>query len=241
MGVMMGSIMMATGIFITTFFITSFICLHAVKNDNWLYGREYKKYARQGLIDWTCLLPCFFKPIKKVKVRIDREKEAREKAKERRIKKFEEKAIQEVQKKEFGLEDMRRALEQQLANRERKEAEEAAKIKQDGSTILRDVYVRFISAKGLRDSDWNGKTDPVALAEIYDKPESRIISPTITNTQNPVWNYQEILKGFQLDDVLEISIWDDDPGSIQPEDGDFLGKVSIPADEFYPKGMEVRE
>merc|ERR1712048_948604 len=179
MGVMMGSIMMATGIFITTFFITSFICLHAVKNDNWLYGREYKKYARQGLVDWTCLLPCFFKPIKKVKVRIDREKEAREKAKERRIKKFEEKAIQDVQKKEFGLEDMRRALELQLATRAKREAEEAAKIKKDGATILRDVYIRLISAKGLRDSDWNGKTDPVALAEIYGKQESRIIPPTI--------------------------------------------------------------
>merc|ERR1712187_515914 len=64
---------------------------------------------------------------------------------------------------------------------------------------------------------------------------------TIPNTQTPVWNYQEILKGFQLGDVLEVSIWDDDPGSIQPEDGDFLGKVSIPADTFYPKGMEVTE
>merc|ERR1712048_706179 len=179
MGVMMGSIMMATGIFITTFFITSFICMHAVKNDNWLYGRDYKKYARQGLIDWTCLLPCFFKPIKKVKVRLDREKEARERAKERRVRKFEEKAFQEVQKKDFGLEDMRRALEQQLENRARKEAEEAALIKQDGATILKDVYVRFISAKGLRDLDWNGKTDPVALAEIYGKQESRIIPPTI--------------------------------------------------------------
>merc|ERR1712048_1177285 len=94
---------------------------------------------------------------------------------------------------------------------------------------------------GLRDSDWNGKTDPVALAEIYGKAESRIISPTITNTQTPVWNYQEQLKGFQLEDVLEVSIWDDDPGSLQPEDGDFLGKVSIPADKFYPKGMEATE
>merc|ERR1712151_980221 len=138
MGVMMGSIMFATGVFITTFFITSFICIHAVKNDNWIYGRDYKKYARQGLIDWTCLLPYFFKPITRVKVRPDREKEAREKAKEIRIKKFEEKALAEVSRKSFGLGEMRKALELQLANRRKKEEAEQANQKQDGATILRD-------------------------------------------------------------------------------------------------------
>merc|ERR1712187_891312 len=168
-------------------------------------GRDYKKYARQGLIDWTCLLPCFFKPITRVKVRPDREKEAREKAKEIRVKKFEEKALAEVSRKTFGLSDMRKALELQLANRRKKEEAEQANQKQDGATILRDVYVRIVMAEGLRDADWNGKTDPVALAEIPDKPESRIISPAIINTQTPKWYHQQLLKGCAIGDELVVS------------------------------------
>merc|ERR1712048_1363238 len=126
---------------------TTFICMHAVKNDNWIYGRDYSKYARQGLIDWTCLLPCFFKPITRVKVRPDREKEAREKAKEIRVKKFEEKALAEVSKKGTqGLTEMRKALELQLANRRKKEEAANAGLKKEAgagaATILRDIYVR---------------------------------------------------------------------------------------------------
>merc|ERR1712151_408492 len=237
MGVMMGSIMFATGVFITTFFITTFICIHAVKNDNWIYGRDYKKYARQGIIDWTCLLPCFFKPISRVKVRIDREKEARERAKEARVKKFEEKALAEVSKQTFGLEDMQRALELQMANRRKKEMAELGNVKKDGATILRDIYVRIVKADGLRADDWNGKTDPVVLAEIDGKPESRIITPTVLNTTTPKWYFQQLLQGYELGDKIKITVWDDDPGSSQPEDGDYLGRCEISSEEFYPKGM----
>merc|ERR1712048_1118510 len=120
------------------------------------------------------------------------------------------------------------------------EAEQANQ-KQDGATILRDVYVRIVMAEGLRDADWNGKTDPVALAEIPDKPESRIISPAIINTQTPKWYHQQLLKGCAIGDEVVVSIWDDDPGSTQPEDGDFLGQVTIKWDDFYPKGMDMTE
>merc|ERR1712217_283017 len=102
-------------------------------------------------------------------------------------------------------------------------------------------YVRIVSAQGLREEDRHGWTDTMVLAEIFEKPESRIYSPTITNTTTPAWYYQELLRSFALGDHLQVSIWGDDPGSSQPEDGDFLGKITIPSVEFYPQGMPVTE
>merc|ERR1711957_300966 len=76
---LMMSLMFATGVFITSCMIFIFVCLHTVKNDNWVYGRDHKKYAEvKGSFDFKCLFPCLYKKKKKLKLDRDRAKDARE-------------------------------------------------------------------------------------------------------------------------------------------------------------------
>merc|ERR1712048_929676 len=71
--------------------------------------------------------------------------------------------------------------------------------------------------------------------------ESRIITPVVENSLDPVWNHQEELIGFDPEDDVEVTVWDDDPGNMKPEDGDFLGKTILTAEAFYPKGMPATD
>merc|ERR1711953_10370 len=109
---------------------------------------------------------------------------------------------------------------------------------EDTAHLLREqIYVQIISASNLRNADFLGKSDPVCLVQVAGMEESRIITAVIQNCLDPVWNHQEELHGFDPDDDLDISLWDDDPGNSKPEDGDFLGRAVISGDAFYPKGM----
>merc|ERR1712060_327843 len=109
---------------------------------------------------------------------------------------------------------------------------------EDTAHLLREqIYIQIFSAKNLRNADFLGKSDPVCLVQVAGMEESRIITAVIQNCLDPVWNHQEELHGFDPDDDLDISLWDDDPGNSKPEDGDFLGRAIISGDAFYPKGM----
>eukprot|EP00741_Cyanophora_paradoxa_P007110 tig00001093_g6881.t1 len=85
------------------------------------------------------------------------------------------------------------------------------------------IVVRVLEARGLKDTDMVGKSDPYAVVKLGAKSKR---TRTIRNNLNPVWN-EEVQLDFKegVDETeLNIQIWDEDVGL--PDD--FLGQVTIP-------------
>jgi len=238
--VMMGSIMAATGVFITSCMIFIFVMIHAVKNDNWVYGKDYKRYARQGCIDWTCLFPCLYKD-KKVQFSLDREQDARMRAKRINLERFEVQAVAEIEgnkqkrKDEGGEEHLLTLLKQQVEAR-RKEST-TFHCPWDGVKPM-DVYVLIDRAGPCRETGWYGKSDPLCVVDVPMMERCRIVTATCPTTLWPVWNHQEQLVDYSPGLELEVAVYDEDPGK-RPEEMDLIGKVDIPAVMFYPWGMDM--
>jgi len=53
---------------------------------------------------------------------------------------------------------------------------------------------------------------------------------------NPVWNYTGEIDGFMDGDVLQFTVMDKDTF---PKPDDFLGRVSLTAEDFYPQGFHA--
>jgi len=102
-----------------------------------------------------------------------------------------------------------------------------------------NFIVHLVSARNLRDADWAGKSDPVAVAMIPGKPESRMQTEVINESLDPVWNYKAKLIGFREGDNIKIAVYDDDTTLMASvaEDGDFLGQCFLSAEAFFPDGM----
>merc|ERR1712129_357959 len=58
----------------------------------------------------------------------------------------------------------------------------------------------------------------------------------ISNDLNPVWNFTGELGGFMDGDVLRFTVMDKDTF---PKPDDFLGRVSLTAQDFYPQGFHA--
>lgn len=74
-------------------------------------------------------------------------------------------------------------------------------------------------AKGLRDADWipmAGKSDPYCILGLRGKDHTRSETKAISNTCDPEWNQTLEIGDYVPGDVLEISVWDKDPG--KPDD-----------------------
>merc|ERR1712050_260516 len=106
-----------------------------------------------------------------------------------------------------------------------------------GSAVVQTVgianeglKITILSARGLRDADFlpgAGKCDPYAIVEIEGKPETKLVTHTVTNTNNPVWNFEAVMPGYVLGDTIVISVFDKDPLK-----DDFLGRVVLVKEQF---------
>lgn len=98
------------------------------------------------------------------------------------------------------------------------------------------LRVKIIGARGLRAADWaltGGKSDPYCVCEIVGKPYSKVETPVIWKDLNPVWNFESEINDFALGDSLVFNVWDKDLGKAP----DFLGKLTLTHDQFYPDGF----
>mmetsp|Transcript_74153 Transcript_74153/g.186861 ORF Transcript_74153/g.186861 Transcript_74153/m.186861 type:complete len:285 (+) Transcript_74153:2-856(+) len=93
---------------------------------------------------------------------------------------------------------------------------------------LLPVHVKVERAKGLRNADWLGTSDPYCVCEVKGKPETKFETQTITDTLEPNWNYEQEVFGFTKADSLIFTLWDKDPG----KGDDFLGQAELTGEEL---------
>ncbi|KAJ8248801.1 hypothetical protein GJAV_G00227900 [Gymnothorax javanicus] len=89
---------------------------------------------------------------------------------------------------------------------------------------MRDVgflQVKVIKSTDLTAADLNGKSDPFCVLELGN---DRLQTHTVYKTLNPEWNQVFTFPVKDINDALEVTVYDDD-GDKAP---DFLGKVAIP-------------
>jgi len=100
------------------------------------------------------------------------------------------------------------------------------------------LQVTVESANNLYNADiaLAGKSDPYVIVEVPGQENMKFQTNVLDNTLNPVWNYTGEIDGFMDGDVLQFSVWDKD---IFPKPDDFLGKVSLMAEDFYPQGFHA--
>merc|ERR1719210_2261279 len=101
--------------------------------------------------------------------------------------------------------------------------------KSDGITVC----VTIVSARGLRNADWIGKSDPFCTCEVKGKADVMIQTPIVDGDVNPFWNYKQELVGYRIEDDLEFIVKDKDLA----KSDDILGRVTLPSERFYPDGI----
>lgn len=232
MGIVMGSLTVC----IVSSFTFLFVVLANVKNDQWVYGKEFAKYANRDtggisifgiVVVFPRWCPCLRGRKGKIVLDQDRAKLARDKVKETKAKKL-EKRLEKIQKtsaKAAGGGDYKKM-----------ESSGAPNCMEGGDHYR--MWLLIISADNLRSPNWGGKSDPVVVANLKGKEEeSRIVTAVCPNTLTPVWNHQAELKDYALGDEIQVIIYDEDTLGSLPEDGDFLGKVVLGKEWFHPDGM----
>jgi hypothetical protein len=92
--------------------------------------------------------------------------------------------------------------------------------------MTQTITVTIAYAKGLRDADWIpgfGKSDPYCVVGIRGKEHTKFETKALNNTSDPEWNQTAEIGDYTHGDVLEMSIWDKDPG--KPDD--LLGEAAL--------------
>lgn len=103
------------------------------------------------------------------------------------------------------------------------------------------LLVKIISARGLRNADFGGKSDPYCTCKIPGKSWSTFQTAVVDDTLTPVWNEEHIINDYETTDSLEFEVLDDDDepltGPDQEED-ESLGCGSIDHKAIYPEGFD---
>ena len=66
------------------------------------------------------------------------------------------------------------------------------------------VKVTVIGARGLRNVDWVGKSDPYCICEVPGKPHVKFQTPAIDEQLNPEWHHTATVPGYCVEDPLQI-------------------------------------
>jgi len=98
------------------------------------------------------------------------------------------------------------------------------------------LQIMIVGARGLRDADWlpgGGVSDPYCICEILTKPMSKVQTPVLNNTLNPVWNHEAEFPDYVPGDIFLFKVYDSDVG----KQDDFLGSAVLESHQFYPFGF----
>ncbi|CAE8711381.1 unnamed protein product [Polarella glacialis] len=96
------------------------------------------------------------------------------------------------------------------------------------------IRVTLLSATGLKDADWIGKSDPFCSCRILPNTEPEFQTSVIKDSTSPVWNHEHIVAQYFAGDKLEFTIFDQDGGDSRVS----LGQVELASSKFFPAGLE---
>merc|ERR1712048_684074 len=96
------------------------------------------------------------------------------------------------------------------------------------------VKVTIVGARGLRNADWVGKSDPYCICEIPGKSYSKFLTEVVNNCLNPEWNHEADVSGYAIEDPLTFTVKDKDP----MKKDDALGSITLMSDQFLASGFE---
>ena len=96
------------------------------------------------------------------------------------------------------------------------------------------LKVTIVSARGLRNADWVGKSDPYCICEVSGRSGSRIETKVVTDNLSPEWHHEAVLTGYCAGDELHFIVKDKDP--LKTDDP--LGSVTLATGELIANGFE---
>ena len=103
-------------------------------------------------------------------------------------------------------------------------------------TVILDILVQVVSAKGLRAPDSNGLSDPYTVVHLGSRTDqTRVIQENLDPEWGETFVYSaEDIQSALMDHMSSIlfEVWDSDFGLIAD---DFLGQVSTPHKHFCAK------
>lgn len=92
------------------------------------------------------------------------------------------------------------------------------------------LKVRVVGAKGLRNTDWFGKSDPFCAVEIQGKPDKNCKTMVVNDSLAPRWNQTFEFDNYEQGDTVVFTILDKDTA----RDG-LLGKAVLGSQKFFGK------
>jgi len=95
------------------------------------------------------------------------------------------------------------------------------------------VTVGIVSARGLRNADWVGKSDPFCTCDIPGRVDAKFATKVVSDQLAPVWNHEAVIPLYRVEDPLCFTVKDSDP----LKQDDFLGKLTLTHDQFLPNGF----
>lgn len=97
------------------------------------------------------------------------------------------------------------------------------------------LLVQIVGARGLRDADWFGKSDPYCVCSIPGRESAKAQTSVMSRTTEPFWNEELEIADFRPGDTLQFQIFDKD---MWPKADDFLGKAELSSSAFAPGGFD---
>jgi len=98
---------------------------------------------------------------------------------------------------------------------------------------LLTAKVTVVGARGLRNADWIGKSEPYCVVEIAGKEESMNRTPFVKHEAEVAWNFAVEVAGYKAGDALVFTVKDNDAG----KKDDVLGTVTL-AEDRVKEGFE---
>lgn len=85
-----------------------------------------------------------------------------------------------------------------------------------------------MAARGLPNRDWTlrcgeGVSDPYCICEIPGKACTKIKTPVVEDSLNPLWNFEATISDYSVGDSLEFTVWDKDEG----KKDDLMGRAVL--------------
>jgi len=96
------------------------------------------------------------------------------------------------------------------------------------------VWLTIISARGLRNADFIGKSDPYCICDIPGRTDVSMMTQVIENNLNPEWNHEAEIMGYRVEDDLTFTVKDKDT----LKSDDVLGMVTLTCEQFIEAGFE---
>ncbi|CAK0873360.1 unnamed protein product [Prorocentrum cordatum] len=103
-----------------------------------------------------------------------------------------------------------------------------------GGAGVHRLRVSVVSAKGLRNADWFGKSDPYCICEVPGSLQSRFTTDVVDDCLEPVWN-KTVEFDWHRGAPLEFTVMDKD---VWPKEDDLLGRATLPSERFFPFGFD---